>query len=258
MSRLFGYISNDPRRAPEALEPVRDLLVSPGPVESWGLGYVSGGHVLLKRFPRPSDPVDLYDTIQTEPSDYIIAHTSDETSFSGNDNTQPFRFRQWMFAQQGGVPDFSDMRTVLREQMPGYIGRAIRGKTSAEHVFHTFLSFLHHAGALDDPNCPADIVRGALRDATSTVQDHLAQAGKPSTLGNIMVSNGRLLQAVRLDGPLLLRNFREAATRSKKEFRATLLLSFADASGEGFEGIPAQTVVQVSRDLQTDLADLAS
>jgi predicted glutamine amidotransferase len=103
--KLFACMCNQPKRLWSALAPVRAVLVAEPPVSRWGLGYTQGGDVLLVRTPKSSDkPVDLASPLAEIPTDCAIAQAMrDQTDrpLAGPDNTPPFRFRRWMFAQTG-------------------------------------------------------------------------------------------------------------------------------------------------------------
>src|ERR1043165_1793642 len=103
--KLFACICNQPQRLPVALAPVRAALIAQPPVSRWGLGYIQGGDVLLVRTPKSSNtPVDLAGPLTAEiKTDCVIAQAMRDEGATpgGTDNTPPFRFRRWMFAQSG-------------------------------------------------------------------------------------------------------------------------------------------------------------
>jgi glutamine amidotransferase len=259
MTSLFGCICNQPQRVGEALAPVRSLLVAAPPVARWGLAYVQSSEVLLSRTPRSSeDPVDFFEAVEQAPSDYVIGHASPADGLHGNANTQPFRFRRWMFAMEGVADQDQSVAPQLLEHVPEYLRRNIKGKTLAEHVFHVLLSFLHDAGALDDPHLDTHASRRALRDAFALVYGELTKIGGGRTsLGNAIVSNSRSMLALRLDAPLYLRRLKvPVSKRDTETFKGVLALSTAADPGEGFEEIPPRSVLCVGRDIRTDIASI--
>lgn len=261
MTSLFGCICNQPQRVGEALAPVRSLLAAAPPVARWGLAYVQSGEVLLSRTPRTSEvPVDFFEAIENVPSDYLIGHASNTNvadGLSGNANTQPFRFRRWMFAMEDVAEHHHELAPRLLEHVPEYLRRNIKGKTLGEHVFHVLLSFLHDAGSLDDPNLDTQASRRALRDAFALVYGEITKAGVQASLGNAIVSNSRSMLALRLDAPLYLRRLKvPVSKRDAETFKGVLAVSTAADPGEGFEEIPARSVLAVSRDIRTDIASL--
>ncbi|HWE27397.1 MAG TPA: class II glutamine amidotransferase, partial [Polyangia bacterium] len=116
MSRLFAYMGNDQDRVKCALHPARKLLVADGAAkdsfDAWGLGFYQGGEVLLQRRPKPpTEPVDFYALVKDLRTDVIIGHVRQGTvGKPKNENTHPFRFRGWLFAHHGTIPNFDDVR----------------------------------------------------------------------------------------------------------------------------------------------------
>ncbi|HUH00854.1 MAG TPA: hypothetical protein VML75_02600 [Kofleriaceae bacterium] len=237
---------------------MRSLLVAAPPVARWGLAYVQSSEVLLSRTPRSSEsPVDFFEAVEQVPSDYVIGHASAADGLHGNANTQPFRFRRWMFAMEGVAGQHQSVAPQLLEHVPEYLRRNIKGKTMAEHVFHVLLSFLHDAGALDDPHLDTHASRRALRDAFALVYGELTKSGVRASLGNAIVSNSRSMLALRLDAPLYLRRLKvPVSKRDTETFKGVLALSTAADPGEGFEEIPPRSVLSVSRDIRTDIASI--
>ena len=260
---LFATMCNQPQRLAEALAPARASLVAPPPVARWGIGYVQGGEVLLARTPRASrEPIDLYVSLTETPSDCVIGEAVAETGGpAGNDNTPPFRFRRWMYAQQT-TARVEDVWTTLVDRLPDFVKRGIRGRSAAELTFHVMLAMLHDQGALDEPNLPLATTRRTLGAALALVASELTKAGVTGALGNAAVSNGRSLVIARPPGgamPLYLRRLWVKGERSERDeqFRGVLIVSRGGAHpGEGFEEVPAGTAVLVSRDLRIDLAPL--
>jgi len=267
--KLFACMCNQPQRLAAALAPVRATLVAPAPVSRWGLGYIQGGDVLLVRTPKSSTtPVDLAGPLVDIATDCAIAQAvrDDGSGFGGTDNTPPFRFRRWLFAQTGlsqlaGVEDFSPR---LLEHIPEYLRRNIKGRTPAELIFHVFLSMLHDEGNIDDPNLPTPATRRALAATLRLVTSELEKVGRSEVvMGNVALTNGRSMVVAHLDEPLRLRRLSVASERGDTErgadsFRGVLLVSGGDGDPrEGFEDIPARHTVLISRDLQVTFADLA-
>ena len=276
--KLFACICNQPQRLPAALAPVRPALIAQPPVSRWGLGYIQGGDVLLVRTPKASAvPVDLAGPLTAEiKTDCAIAQAvrDDGTSLGGTDNTPPFRFRRWMYGQSGpGGRSFHDDRSGapteggddivprLLAHVPEYLRRNMKGRTAAELAFHVFLAMLHDEGNIDDPNLPPAASRRALAATLRLVAAELARAGRSSSaLGNVAVTNGRSMVVAHLDEPLRLRRLWVTGERGERDesFRGFLLVSGGDGEAkDGFEDVPADRAVLISRDLQLSFADLA-
>ncbi len=267
--KLFACMCNQPQRLAEALAPVRAALVASPPVSRWGMGYIQGGDALLVRTPKSSaQPIDLAGPLfeaLLPGSDCVIVQAMRDTrepGLSGPDNTPPFRFRRWIFAQTGELV-LSDAAPRLLAHVPEYLRRNLKGRTPAELMFHVFLAMLHDEGSVDDPHLPAQTMRRALASMLKLVSAELAKAGQPdAAIGNIALTNGRAMVCARLGAPLRLRRLWVLDDRGERDagFRGVLVVSGSDGEvevGEGFEDVPPRSAVLISRDLQFQLADLS-
>lgn len=268
MSHLFGCVCNEPPRLGEALAAVSPQLSTPGPVARFGLGYVQAGEVLLSRNPRGQPgAVDFFEMLKKLPSDYVVGCTTPNDGLSGSANTPPYRFRHWLWGQPDPPVTADGSRSLERvgelcaDAVPSFLARNIAGKTAAEHIFHVFLAMLHDAGALDAPNLPVAAMRRALRDAVSLVESRLRATGiEDRVTANVIVTNSRSMLAARLGEPIYVRRVKHPDPRRSDHrlFRAVLALSGIAEPGEGFEAIPAASVLTISRDLKTDIVPLAA
>ncbi|MGE0869680.1 MAG: class II glutamine amidotransferase [Kofleriaceae bacterium] len=272
--KLFACMCNKPERLPAALAPVRAALVAAPPVSRWGLGYIQGGDVLLVRTPKASTtPVDLAGPLVAADirSDCAIAQAvrdRPDQGWSGTDNTPPFRFRRWMFAQTGSPRFTEDVTARLLEHIPEYLRRNIKGRTPSELVFHLFLAMLHDEGNIDDPNLPTHATQRALAATLRLVTAETARVSDAAVtgsdalpaLGNVALSNGRSMVLAQLGEPLRLRRLWVTGERGERDeaFRGVLLVSGGDGDPrDGFEDVPAQRAVLISRELHVSLAELA-
>lgn len=264
---LFACMCNQPQRLGGALAPVRSALVAQPPIARWGMAYSQGGDVLLVRTPKASaTPVDLAGPLAELSTDCAIAQAVADDGFGGTDNTPPFRFRRWMFALTG-QPKLDGAAARLVEHVPEYLRRNLKGRTPSELVFHVFLAMLHDEGGIDDPNLPLVATRRALASTIRLVAAEQAKTGTEGGFGNLVVSNGRSMIAVRLEHSLKLRQLWTKNDRGERDpsFRGVLLVSgpsaddaaaSAASAKDGFEDVPAQRAVLIQRDLQVSLADL--
>jgi glutamine amidotransferase len=265
--KLIALMCNQPQRLAAALAPVRTALVAHPPVSRWGLGYIQGGDVLLVRTPKASAmPIDLAAPLHEIATDCAIAHAVSETRYGGTDNTPPFRFRRWLFTQSG-APELEEISARLLEHVPEFLRRNLKGRTPAELIFHVFLAMLHDEGNIDDPNLPTHATRRALAATLRLVSAELDKIGRNKDtigLGNVAVSNGRSMLVARpaaSNQPLRLRKLWLYDERGKPEagpeaFRGVLLVAGTGDMPDGFEEVPPNHAVLVSRDLKVSLADL--
>ena len=205
MARLLGLIGNRPDLAGRilALESgvlrahARPVASSPSPL-GWGIGFYQGGEVLMRR--RPLDEhevINLAELGADVRADVLVGHVRSATVGAlRTENTHPFRYRQWLFAQTGTLPGFESLRERLLATVPGFLRGNIRGETDAELVFHVFLSFLHDKGKLDIDASDSISAGEAMRACCSVIDGMAAEASAEPGLVNLVVTNGETLVAV--------------------------------------------------------------
>ena len=124
MARLIGLIGNRADLAArvlasesEALQVSSAHFSGKGTSSSlgWGIGFYQGGEVLMRR--RPIDDhatVDVAKVAGDVRADVLVGHVRNATVGSlRTENTHPFRYRQWLFAQTGTLPSFEAIRDRL-------------------------------------------------------------------------------------------------------------------------------------------------
>ncbi len=213
MARLFGIIGNRPDLTARVLQSEAAALGarSKGPPLGWGLGFYQGGEVLIRR--RPIDErqdLDVARLAADVRADLLMGHVRHATVGAlRTENTHPFRYRQWLFAQTGTVGaglGFDRVRDRLLASVPEFLRSGIRGETDAEVVFHVFLSFLHDGGLLSDAPGDGALMREALRSSLAVIDGMMGEGGAEAAKLNLMVSNGQELVAVhRSEAPMSLR-----------------------------------------------------
>jgi glutamine amidotransferase len=278
MARLFGLIGNRPDLAGRVLALESDALrvqaralghegtLSP---LGWGLGFYQGGEVLMRR--RPLDDHDVIDLAQLAAdvrADVLIGHVRSATVGAlRTENTHPFRYRQWLFAQTGTLPRFESIRERLVATVPGFLRGNLRGETDAELVFHVFLSFLHDAGKLDDGSVSAAAASDAMRASLAMVDAMAAEVDAGSGKVNVVVTNGEVLVAAhkndkdagrmylrelsgKIDADTLIGDDVQLRRRAPElaRMRFTLLVSDTDEELRGrWKAVPAGALVTASR-----------
>jgi glutamine amidotransferase len=214
VSHLVAYFGNEPENLACALSSARGALYSKstrGANDGFGLGFVQGGDVLLRKRPRAeTSEVDLYglarDTraealvgrvglAQTEGDD-ARADAKPDVSVRAED-ADPFRFRSWLFGSISDVSPaaFEVVRERVLESIPAFLRRNVRGLSPSEHLFHLFLAFLHDAGLLDQPTPPPTAVHVALRNSLAFVDRLLVSSGSKSLKIALAATNGRCFVA---------------------------------------------------------------
>lgn len=268
MARLFGLIGNRADLAGRVLEhETKALRVRASGTMGWGLGFYQGGEVLIRR--RPIDEredIDVAKNAGDVRTDVLLGHVRSATI--GNlrtENTHPFRYRQWLFAQTGTVDKFHIVHERLLANVPDFLRGDIRGETDAELVFHVVLSFLHDAGRLHDGVVEPAAVRDALRSTKAMVDAMMAEVGGAPLALNILMTNGEhmvglhagrpmayLELAGKSDADMLIGDDTQLRRRAPELARMHCVLlasDFDEAPAGRFKTLPENSVVSLMRDV---------
>ena len=211
MARLFGLIGNRTDLAGRVLAFEADALRvrSRGAPLGWGIGFYQGGEVLMRR--RPIDDnatIEISRVAADVRADVVVGHVRNATIGAlRTENTHPFRYRQWLFAQTGTLPSFDSIRERLVASVPEFLRSSIRGESDAEILFYVFLSFLHDAGRLNDTLIDPANVRDALRSSVAVVDGMAAEVGGESASINMMASDGETVVALHRGSQMAYRTF---------------------------------------------------
>jgi predicted glutamine amidotransferase len=267
MARMFGFIGNRADLGARVLELNASVLRvkrEPGEALGWGIGFYQSGEVLLRR--RPIDErevIDLAEAAQGVRTDVLMGHVRHATVGSlRTENTHPFRYRLWLFAQTGTIGGFDSLRERLLESQPEFLRRNVRGETDSELFFYLFLSFLHDAGHLGDHHVAPEHVRSALRASISLVDRLSAEEGHGENRGDTLVTNGEHLIAVHRNGLMAYRvlkgrhdvedllgeeGLRKTRIPSIDSTRFSLIASEIESVPPGWQKVEGRTVITLTR-----------
>lgn len=238
MARLLGFIGNRTELGPRILlahaEQLKTVRVPEQPL-GWGLGFYQGGEVLLRR--RPLDErseIDLAKAAESLKTEALIGHVRSPTV--GNlrtENTHPFKYREWLFAQTGTLQGFEGFRQRLLEFQPEFLRPNVRGDTDSESFFYLFLSYLHGEGHLDARSTAPENILAALRATVLRVDALCDEAGVPTLQGDILLTNGEQMLALHRSGKmarLLVNDAQEVGEYLADSGKAPGLTKLAEAS----------------------------
>lgn len=210
MARLFGLIGNRSDLASRVLAYEHQVLrvKAKGSPLGWGVGLYQGGEVLMRRRPLDEQDIDVVRVSSDVRADVIVGHVRSATIGAlRTENTHPFRYRQWLFAQTGTLPAFQSIRDRLVESVPEFLRSGIRGETDAEVFFHIFLSFLHDRGLLNEAHVEPTVVGEALRASIAVVDATVAEVAGEKAAINALVSNGEEIVALAGGEKMAVRSF---------------------------------------------------
>jgi hypothetical protein len=206
MSVAFALLTSDANLLPCELDRLKDKVELDGHGSSHlaGVGWYAQDSVLLRRFSLDAAPRVTTELVSDAASEALLYVCSPvDPSAPVEEVAQPFRYRNWLFAQAGGVSDFARWRPKLVSTLPEFLRRQLSGDTDGEAAFALFLKLLREAGRTDDR--PLDAALGAqlLSRTVRTLQQLAAESGGARGTFNFLATNGNVLLATRSnDEPL--------------------------------------------------------
>ena len=173
MCRIFGFRSVIQSQVHRSLVSADNalLLQSERNPDGWGVAYyVAGAPHVIK---SPSSAVDDHifrhvSGIVT--SETVLAHIRKATQGElSTINTHPFQFGTWVFAHNGNISGFGELRGALLDKIPAVLRRFILGRTDSEALFYLILGKMAQRHELHRPGYPLADLAAAVREALDEV-----------------------------------------------------------------------------------------
>lgn len=256
----------------EAHVTLRDGDAAP---DAYGFGYYQEGSVLLGHRPAsPAGALGLGALLGRIDSEALLAHARRATVGSlREENTHPFRFRRWLFAHDGTISGWDQVKPRLLASLPDFLRRNITGDTDSEHAFMVFMDQLRQEGHLDDLDLDPRAAGRALARTVRQIEAWAREAGegRPSRLV-FVATDGRVLVATRRGGPLFYALFEgivpcgldgieadapesDPRVRPHRQVKA---VCFANrlTTPNGFIEVPEGSVIAVGRSLSVSVSPI--
>ena len=137
MGALVAILQNDPnllRCQLARLDKSVSLADGDAPPDAYGFGHYAGGSVLLGKRPTGAPAsLTLPDLVGRIDSEALLVHARRATVGKAKDeNTQPFRFRRWLFAHDGTIEAFDRVKPKLVAALPDFLRRNVMGDTDSQ------------------------------------------------------------------------------------------------------------------------------
>lgn len=142
MSQVFGYLCSDDSLTAEVMRQYGQPLSRLAPEERMGLGigWLQDGRSLLRKHPeRQAAAVEIPLLLADIPTRAMVGHIRHrDMGRAGALQLQPFRFRDWVWAQRGTKEAPEEVYQALMATVPDHVQRNIKGTSLAELLFHIF------------------------------------------------------------------------------------------------------------------------
>ncbi|MCA9553460.1 MAG: class II glutamine amidotransferase [Myxococcales bacterium] len=236
MCRLFGFRSVIPSQVHSSLIHAENALgvQSERHPDGWGVAYYVDGAPHLTKSASTALTDQLFRRVSgVVASETVLAHVRKATQGDLSIlNAHPFQYGKWVFAHNGDIPEFGEVRATLLEEVAPRLRRFVLGDTDSEVVFFMFLTSLSQYGPLGG-NYGIEEVIVALRDTVQRVRElcDTPERGHRSLL-TLMVTNGATMAATRGGKELFWSSYKTRC--SERDSCPSLSPECEAPSGSGF------------------------
>ncbi|PZR16762.1 MAG: class II glutamine amidotransferase [Archangium gephyra] len=264
MSQVLALITSDAALLRCELDRVRQRFALDSKAVV-GVGGWQDGQVVQRSY---GVGVPLDDAWEAPESEAVMVASRVLGVGQGVDNgTQPFRFRQWLFAAAGGLEKSESIRERLREELPEFLQGAVRGPTWEEIAFAHFLAGLREIGRIEDSQLDPDTAATKLAAAAKAIEQVSASVGVSARPAfSLVASNGRLIVATSRGGARLSYTLLEGrsecerhelkegetAVRDHRRLRSVVVASGVEP-GDGWVALPDGATLAVDRRLSVTI-----
>ena len=196
MCRLYAMHANEPTRVECGLVKSQNALMEQSKSDlsgyahshGWGVAdYPDGVPMIEKQIWAAYHGEHFIKKAARVYAHTVVAHVRRATVGGISiENTHPFHHGRWIFAHNGTVPNFDQMRFKMLENMDPLHRSEIQGTTDSEHVFRYLLSlFLKH---------PEDGLFQTVRKGLNQIIKWSAEIDPKAQVGlNIVLTDGNQL-----------------------------------------------------------------
>jgi len=175
MCRLFGFRSVIPSQVHQSLVGAENALMlqSDRHPDGWGVAYYVANYPhLIKSASQAMDDHLFKHVSGIVSSETVIAHVRAAThGVLSLVNSHPFQFGRWIFAHNGNIPNFENVRENLIAQIPPVKRRFILGNTDSEVFFYLLLDNMERRYDLHRSGYPLEEIESAIRQTIDQIQE---------------------------------------------------------------------------------------
>lgn len=201
MCRLYAMRANEPTRVECSLVHAQNALMEQSRMDTeglvhshgWGVADYANGQPLINKQVWAAYHGEHF----AEAAARIFAHTAiahvrratvGDTSI---ENTHPFHHGRWIFAHNGTIRHFREVRDVMMEHIDPSLRGDIRGTTDSEHVFYYLMT-------LQEEN-PGRLLRETIAQGLAQIIRWSHEVDPEAPIGlNIVLTDGKRLVGSRI------------------------------------------------------------
>lgn len=205
MCRLFGFRSVMESGVHRSLVSADNALAAQSErhPDGWGVAYyVAGSPHVLRNVATAVDDSLFHHVSGIVTSETVVAHLRKATQGEQSVlDTHPFQYGRWVFAHNGNVSNFPELREHLVRRIPPVLRRFVLGKTDSEVFFYLLLGKMAERAELERPGYPLRDLAAAAREAIHEVTEVAGplcpdnDAPPSNNFLTFLITNGRTMLA---------------------------------------------------------------
>lgn len=174
MCRIFGFRSILESGVHRSLIDSDNAIIqqSDRHPDGWGVAYYNMGSPHLVKNDSQARECKIFEKVSgVVSSNTVIAHIRKSTVGSvGPLNTHPFQYGPWVFAHNGNIENFPQIKPDFLAAIDKNLKPYILGDTDSEHLFYLFLSLMKEKNGLEPDKMGSFPFGEILGDFVSKVQ----------------------------------------------------------------------------------------
>src|SRR5581483_8055779 len=196
---MFGFSAARAAAVQRALieEPNALQIQSRDHADGWGIGYYPEGAtspLVLRSINGAYADAEFAEAAGRVAARTVLAHVRRASCGPVSlENTHPFHHDRWMFAHNGTVNRFAEVRTALECAIDRRLAGLLRGDTDSERCFLALLSRLLARGPLEQPRSAAEMGTAILETVEIVRRLSEAEGQEPSSLTFILSDGASLV-----------------------------------------------------------------
>ena len=204
MCRLFGFRSVIDSQVHSSLLNADNALglQSIKHPDGWGVAYFIHNTPHIVKSSKSALDDNIFKKVSgIVTSKTVLAHIRKATLGQNNLlNTHPFQYGKWVFAHNGNIKDFDNVRDQILREIKPHLRKFVLGSTDSETIFYFILSFIIDEQTLDKDisiDVLAKACKKAIAELTKIVgpSSEIDQAGDKETYLTFVLTNGEAMIA---------------------------------------------------------------
>jgi len=210
MSVTVAVLTSHPSLLPcqlARLAPQIHLRPDQARVSTIGVGTISEGDVLLRRYAAAEGPRSLDDASLVDPADALVYRAEMlQPSASVEESGQPLRFQGWLFAQSGELEAWPRVQAWVESELPAQLFPQVSTRTPAEAALMLFLRGMRALAPAGAEVAPTPAARVLAEVGRELARRSASEGAAHSARILLVATDAKMLIATRLGAnPLYFR-----------------------------------------------------